>query len=134
MDRGMGDELRKLAEVVTRSTDVGEVAIVQFASGDLDLCEREALTKLLSTGTVSERPAVIDLSKVKYIDSTILQILLTCFNLASKSQRQVVIVRKEGTPVARFLDMTNISGVIPTYSDLESGVGFITDGVMRPND
>ena len=86
------------------------------AEGEIDLASAPPLEleleECLGLGSV-----VVDLSKVTFIDSTGLRVLLTAHERAGQTGRKVRLVVAEG-PVTKLLSITGVAGHLHTFDSV----------------
>ncbi|SOD72058.1 anti-sigma B factor antagonist [Jatrophihabitans sp. GAS493] len=111
---------------ISLNTAVTEVASVLDVRGDVDFYSapalRERLTDLLEEG---ERPVIVDLSAVGFIDSTGLGALVAALNLANERARTLSIVANQDR-VTKLFRITGLDGVFAISDSVEgalAGVG-----------
>lgn len=97
---------------------VGKVAVVA-ASGDLDMLTAPQLRAAVEAA-LSKEPAglIIDLTKVDFLGSAGMQVLMETHNQADAAQTRFAVVA-DGPATSRPLKITGIADLIDLYSSLE---------------
>lgn len=96
---------------------VGEVDILN--AGDL----RSAMS---DAGSQDGGPFVLALDKLAYFDSQTLEILVEFWKRLNLARRMMVIVAGRATTARRLLDVSAISGVIPTLETVDEALAAVS--------
>lgn len=88
------------------------------AEGEIDLASAPALEQELGD-CLESASVIVDLSKVTFIDSTGLRVLLTAHDRATQTERALRLVVAEG-PVTKLLAITGVDGHLHTFGSVES--------------
>ena len=100
-------------EIEYKNADDGIYALL---SGELDECSAEyvriSLDDLLKDGTLSKTKLVLDFSKVSFMDSTGIGMLLGRYNKFAKQDISIYI-KNPTSYVNRIFEMTGIYQIIP---------------------
>lgn len=97
---------------------MGQVAVVA-ASGDLDMLTAPQLKDAVDA-VLSKEPAglIIDLTKVEFLGSAGMQVLMETHNQTDGAQTRFAVVA-EGAATSRPLKITGIADLIDLFSSLE---------------
>jgi anti-sigma B factor antagonist len=101
-------------------------AVVVAVNGEIDIATgprlRAALAEALDEP--GNGPVVVDLSKVTFLGSTGVAVLVDADWQANQRQRDLrVVVDRERPAVVRPLESTGIDRLLSTYGDLQSALG-----------
>jgi anti-anti-sigma factor len=97
--------------------------IVIAPTGDLDLGSVTEFRAWLDEAVgASERPVVVDLTEVSFIDSTGLRVLLDLNRRLGDEQRPLAIVAPRGTMAAEVLTLTGLRRGMPIYESRYSAL------------
>ncbi len=88
------------------------------AQGEIDLASAPELEQELGE-CLESASVIVDLSKVTFIDSTGLRVLLTAHDRATQTERTLRLVVAEG-PVTKLLSITGVDGHLHTFDSVES--------------
>lgn len=92
-------------------------------TGELDVASAEAFAERLRDLTVDGATVLLDLSGVRFMDSTGLQALVTAIQNARRAGRRLD-VRPDLTPqVKRLIQLTEVDQILSTPIDLPPSVG-----------
>lgn len=94
---------------------------VLSAAGEIDLYTAPALRDALVAAAESSSRIVIDLSRVTFLDSTGLGVMLGALGRARSVQRSVALVGPTSM-VRRVLEITRLNQVFPTYGELDEAL------------
>ena len=102
---------------VARSSD-GEVEVVAV-TGEIDISSAPRLIGGLNEAVGNcERPVVVDLSGVDFMDSTGLALLLNAHRRLSRRGKGFAVVCEDG-PVRRVFTITDMVEVLRVHSDVD---------------
>jgi anti-sigma B factor antagonist len=101
-------------DVISRRLE-GSVWVVELR-GDLDLSRLDELRGGLEAVVAEGAPVVVDLAGVRFIDSTILALLLVSSRSAA---RGLALVVEPGGSVARLLELANVSRHVAVFASRE---------------
>ena len=100
---------------LTRSTrDGGEVVTLV---GELDMAHASTLAETLDALADSERPVIVDLSELTFIDSSGIHAIVR----PRPQEGAVVLVCPPGN-IQRVLNVTKIDRVLPVYESLDAAL------------
>jgi anti-sigma B factor antagonist len=89
-------------------------------TGEIDILNAGDLrTAMENAATDDQRGLVVVLAGVSYFDSQTLEILVDFSKRLILGRRKMSLVAPAGSPPRRLLDISGISGVIPTYATVE---------------
>lgn len=92
------------------------------AEGELDLAAAPRLATVLSMATEGpERSVVLDLLPVTFIDSTALGAIMHASSECEEAGKRMIVVVDEG-PVRRLLEITNLTGRLRLYNELDAAL------------
>lgn len=94
---------------------------VLSAAGEIDLYTAPALRDALVAAAESSSRILIDLSRVTFLDSTGLGVMLGALGRARSVQRSVALVGPTSM-VLRVLEITRLNQVFPTYAELDEAL------------
>lgn len=98
----------------------GDYAVVSF-QGEVDLaCARQAREAILAQ-LGANRPVLVDLAGVEYIDSAGVACLVEGYQQAQASGLRFALVAVSG-PVMGVLELARLSAVLPIYDSLEAAL------------
>jgi anti-sigma B factor antagonist len=100
---------------LSRSTH-GKVEVVTFA-GELDMAHASTVAETLDALADTERPLIVDLSDLTFIDSSGIHAILR----PRPQQGLVILVCPPGN-IQRVLSVTKIDRVLPVYETLDEAV------------
>ncbi|HEU0192623.1 MAG TPA: STAS domain-containing protein [Gaiellales bacterium] len=110
---------------VTRVSEVAGIPVISLI-GEHDLSTRTHLRLELDRLCERGSPVIVDLAAADFIDSTVLQTLISVGRLESPgSSPALVIVAAPATPPDRLLRLVNMSAVIPTFESRDQAVAFL---------
>jgi anti-sigma B factor antagonist len=108
--------------------DPVEGAHLVTAEGELDLAAAPRLATVLSMAVDGpERSVVLDLLPVTFIDSTALGAIMHASSESEAAGKRMMVVVAEG-PVRRLLEITNLTGRLRLYLDLETALSVAAAG------
>jgi anti-sigma B factor antagonist len=91
--------------------------------GEVDLSNIETVQRRLrDTISSAEAPVVIDLSGLRFLDSSGLQMLLRLHTAATQEGRDVRFVVASGTFVAELMEMTRVDDILAVYRSVEDAL------------
>jgi anti-anti-sigma factor len=100
----------------------GGVAVVTF-SGEHDLNTAPELRERLAGAIEGESPIVVDLSGAAFIDSSIIGAVLDARREAHEKGLGFAVALSQGAqPVARVLEVTNLTSTLPVHSSRDAAV------------
>ena len=103
-----------------QSRQEGEHAVVSF-QGELDLaCLRQARDAILAQ-LQANRPVLVDLSGVEYIDSSGVACLVEGYQQAQARGLGFGLV-SVSEPVMRVLELARLTGVLPIHDSVAAGL------------
>ena len=106
------------------------VTVLQI-KGEVDILNVADLRTAMEEAALDDRRAlVVELTGVSYFDSQTLEILVDFSKRLGLSRRKMSLVAPTGTSPRRLLDISGISGVIPTYATIDEASQAI-DGTRR---
>ncbi len=112
-----------IAFVISQRELAHDITVLSV-EGDLDLASapslKWALADLQSSG---RRHVVVDLSKVSFIDSTALGVLVGAQRAMDKGVRLAVACSEEN--VLRIFELTGLDGMFEIVATLEDAVGYV---------
>jgi len=108
-----------------RVEEVHERAVV-VASGDIDMTTASGLREALMAATQASAHVVLDLTSVKFMDSSGIAVLLDAYRDGMNGQRSLSLAGAQNM-VRRVLDITHVSRMLPTYETL-------ADALDQPRD
>lgn len=104
------------------ATKVSGVAVFSVR-GEIDILNSADLrSALYDTANDSSGPLVVSLLDVAYFDSQTLEILFEFAKRLELNRRKMAIVAPPDSPARKLLDISGISGVIPTYRSLDEAI------------
>ena len=107
-----------LTTSVTTSASGGETYTLVGLSGEADVTNSDALRDLLDAEVAKEpRMMVIDLSGLRFMDSSALHVILRA-NRAMDRQGGVLSLAGPRDPVAKMLRLTAADQLIPVYASV----------------
>ena len=89
-------------------------------SGEIDLATAPELESTLAE-RVGARKTIVDLSRVSFIDSTGLRVLLTIHETAETAGGQLVLISAEG-PVTKLCAITGVRDLLHIATDRDAAV------------
>jgi anti-sigma B factor antagonist len=99
----------------------GEVELVKV-TGEIDIGSAPRLLSCLNEAVGDcERPVVVDLTEVDFMDSTGLALLLNAHRRLSKRDKGFAVVSAEG-PVHRVFTITDMAETLQVRPDRESAI------------
>ncbi|HKG35796.1 MAG TPA: STAS domain-containing protein [Solirubrobacterales bacterium] len=113
--------------VEDRQADAGPVVFIRV-TGEVDLANADQLADALRGDGVRDAAGVVlDLRGVPFMDSSGLRVLL----MAVKEPAPVVTVIAPDSPVARLLELAEVTDRVPAYTDEEKAIDGITASGSR---
>lgn len=98
------------------------------AVGELDLAAAPRLATVLAMAVEGpERSVVLDLLPVTFIDSTALGAIMQASSNCEAADKRMMVVVAEG-PVRRLLEITNLTGRLRLYPDLDAALAVAARG------
>jgi anti-sigma B factor antagonist len=109
------------ASVTTNESSAQPYTLVELA-GEADVLGSEALQGVLDAQT-RKRPGllVIEMSALRYMDSSALQAILRAHRTLVKDGGRLALVNPHDT-VARVLEMTEVDRIVPVYASVDEAV------------
>jgi anti-sigma B factor antagonist len=95
--------------------DLESHAVVMTAEGELDAYVAPALTEALESAGIDGRPLVADLTKVSFLDSTALGVLVRTVREIVERGGQARVVLPE-SPARRIFEITSLDRLLPLAS------------------
>lgn len=112
-----------------RGSEVDGVAVAAIA-GDIDIAnDSDIAFALRRIGLTSGVGLVIDLSDVRYIDSSGVTMLFALRQDLDRSRLAVAVVVPDTSPVRRLLKVTAFDEVVPTLPTVDDAVAVLRAGV-----
>ena len=109
--------------VEERRADAGPLAIVSVR-GEVDLANAEQLAEALEGDPVRGAAGVVlDLRDVPFMDSSGLRVLLMA---VGESSPPLVTVISPESPVARLIELAEVTGRVPAYTDQQEAIDGVT--------
>lgn len=100
---------------------------VLMISGNLDFSKSGLVLHQFDSLEAENRGKVMfDLSGVQYLDSVSIKVIVQCSDVVIAQGGRAAIITSPKSQPARIMKVTGISGIIPTYPDLESAVESLT--------
>jgi anti-sigma B factor antagonist len=96
-------------------------ASVLRVAGEVDVATVPALRAALENAVRQERPVIVDMSRIGYIDSTGLAELLAVHRHAANRGQHFVLATPSRL-LAKLLKLTHLSDTIPTYPSVDAAV------------
>ncbi len=118
-DTGAGD----LSFLVTRKEPAHDTSLLSV-EGDLDLASAPSLKwALADVQSADSRNVVVDLSKVGFIDSTALGVLVGAQRSLDPGVRLAIVCAEEN--VLRIFELTGLDGMFEIVPTLQDALGFV---------
>ena len=95
--------------------------MVVFAVGELDLATSPTMREALIEAVESRRHLIVDLSAVRFLDSTSLGVLIRTQKQIAATHKSMSLVGPTGM-VARVLRITRIDEAIPIHPNLDTAL------------
>lgn len=95
---------------------------VVVATGDIDMTTASGLREALRAATRASAHVVLDLTSVRFMDSSGIAVLLDAYRDGADGQRSVSLAGAQNI-VRRVLDITRVSRMLPTYETLADALG-----------
>jgi len=108
-----------------RVEEVHQRAVV-VASGDIDMTTASGLREALMAATQASAHVVLDLTSVRFMDSSGIAVLLDAYRDGMNGQRSLSLAGAQNM-VRRVLDITRVSRMLTTYDTL-------ADALDQPRD
>jgi anti-anti-sigma factor len=104
-------------------------AVVLTVSGEVDMLSAPRLAEAIHTSlTTSPAALVVDLSKVDFLASAGMTVLLTAQDEAAPATRFAVVAH--GAATSRPIQLTKLDSVLPLYSTLDSALESVAGGAV----
>ena len=101
----------------------GDVAIARI-DGEIDASNVSWVEERLRALVTNEAEAlVVDLSATTYLDSAGIALLFELAADLRRHQQELRVVVADGSPIARVLEVTAITGAAPTHPTLDAALG-----------
>ena len=117
---------RQKRECIVERDDRG-VAVITLL-GEHDMVAADEVREAIHFAA-SETPVVVDLSKVDFIDSTVVNTLVRANN---ECNRPLVLQVATSRSVRRILEITGLTSVIPTADERDRAVGLALQARAHP--
>jgi len=107
-------------ELEVRESDLGEVTLVELA-GELDLTNAEELQQRLDALAEEGSSLVLELNKLRFLDSAALHVLFRLAVRLSDDGRRLGVVLDASAPVAKTVELVSLdqaADVRPSLSEL----------------
>jgi anti-sigma B factor antagonist len=109
------------AGTVDVAHDIAGLAVVTL-QGEHDLSTREALADALQRAAAHSN-VVVDLSPCTFMDSTVINVLLSTANtVAAGGERLALVIPPEQRRVARVAEMTGLDKLLAVYETREAAL------------
>lgn len=103
--------------------DLSDIAIVQPA-GELDLAVVQVFRNALDSALRSRRHIIVDMSGLRYIDSTGLKELALCHQ-RSREYGQTLVMITPPAPLRKLVEIMRLDHMIPVFDSLTRAVSFV---------
>jgi len=101
--------------------------VIMEAVGEVDILNAgDFRTALSDAASLNGGPFVLALDKLAYFDSQTLEILVELWKRLNLARRTMAIVAGRATPARRLLDVSAISGVIPTLETVDEALAAVS--------
>ncbi len=104
----------------------GGVAVVE-AKGEIDMYTAQRLREVLRGALEKVNKVVVDLSEVRFIDSTGLGVLIGGLRRAREKGGDLVLA-SPSERVKRILEITNLTQVLPSFDQVEEAILALKEG------
>ncbi|HVL32536.1 MAG TPA: STAS domain-containing protein [Actinomycetota bacterium] len=103
----------------TDKTGVDEIAVMHLED-EIDISNSRSTLKTILGGVPTDSiGVVVDLTGVRYIDSSGVRILFQIADTMSAGRRHLAISVPEGSPLRRLLSVTQMSAVTPVCATVD---------------
>jgi anti-sigma B factor antagonist len=116
-----GVELEAPDGVVFPVQEVRGCAVV-VASGEIDLCTSPALVEALEIAAGSSNRVILDLSDVRFLDSSGLAAMVGALDGDERRQGVALVLVGVSTMVRKLLHITCLSNRFPVYASVDAAV------------
>ncbi|TCJ20598.1 anti-sigma factor antagonist [Rubrobacter taiwanensis] len=122
---GGGESYRGVSEFAALVTEVRGVPVVTV-TGEIDLSSaprlRTAIIEATPPADAPVRCVVVDLTRVEFIDSSGLGVLIGRYRELKAAGMELRIVLRDGGPAARIIRMTGLESTLDVYGTKEEAV------------
>jgi anti-sigma B factor antagonist len=112
-----GSQVCPLEHSLERRPDASVVTL----AGEIDLSTVTTLRSVLEHAVQQERPVIVDMSRVAYIDSSGLAELVALYRLAQRRGQRFSLAAPSRL-LAKLLQLTRLTETIPTYPTVDAAV------------
>jgi stage II sporulation protein AA (anti-sigma F factor antagonist) len=114
-------------ELAAVSASEHDGTMVVTVSGEVDISNVDRVAQVIFTQPNTGDGLIVDLSQVRYLDSTAVSLLHDlALRLRHRAQR-LVVVSPAGSPPRRVLELTALSTNAPLVDELESALSLLGD-------
>jgi len=114
-----------------KSEQRGDVVVVSV-EGELDVFNAAEMTGLIESVVPTEaHGAVLDLSRVGFLDSTAIRKLFALTSRLTERRQQVHVVTPAGSTVLRTLQLVEFSRAAPMHGTLEEALAQLGNGASE---
>ena len=99
-------------------------AICVSVGGEVDLANASELLAHLKAVAEAEDHLIVDLSGLRYIDSSGLKVLVDAYRLFAASKRQMVLAATTGM-VKKVLNIAGVGQIVPMFPTVETALSAI---------
>jgi anti-sigma B factor antagonist len=96
-------------------------AICLSVSGEVDLANASELRAHLKAVVEAEEDLVVDMSGLRYLDSSGIKVLLEAHQQITQIKRRIVLAAP-AVPVQKVLNITGIDQIIPMFPSVEEAL------------
>jgi len=96
--------------------------VVLMLVGEHDLANAEQLRTTLAEKAATNPTAIVDLSRADFIDSQILNVLVSARKDAERQSQELAVVCPRGSPIHHVLEVTGLDEALGCHPDLESAL------------
>ena len=110
-------------DLVQLKTEARGDVVIAHVSGELDLAcapsTGEAIGEAVPT---SARALIVDFSKLEFIDSSGIAMLFNLVRKLGGRRQQLLVVARDGEPVARVLEIVEFNRAAPVHETLDEAL------------
>ena len=125
--RRLGASEDRLLPLHVRVEDVGAGTSIVALTGELDLSTIPRVEAPLAEQLGARSSVIVDLTRLTFIDSTGIGILIRASQVGANGSRMHVVIR-EGSQVDRVFGIARIGESLPLFSSRQDAVASLKDG------
>jgi anti-sigma B factor antagonist len=117
---------RRSSALTVDRVEIEARTVVVAVEGDLDLWSSPQLKRVLCDEIAAGRRIVVDLSRVAFMDSTALGVLVGLHRRLTREDRMAIAAARP--EVLRLFELSGIASAFRVFATREAGLAYVTEG------